>query len=475
MRLAPTLAIGAVLLGGCAVGPDYKRPDAAAPAGFRDQVASGEASLADRGWWDLYQDPVLASLVKEALEKGFDVQIAAARVEQARAAAAQIHGQRFPGVGYSGAGDRGKRTVLGSPSPLASAAASDGFDAYLGAAWEFDLWGRVRRLDEAARAAYLATEEGRRGVRLSLVSAVATTYFQLLELDEERAIAVNAQASFAESLRLFERRLEGGVSSRLETASAEAAQASAAARIPEVERQIAQTENQLCVLLGRAPGPIERESPLSRIYAVPEVPPGLPSALLERRPDVLAAEYAVQQANAGIGVTVGGFLPRIGLSAALGSVSQSLGNLTSGHAGLWSVGANVTGPLFQGGGLEGQYQQSKAAWEEAKLRYQQTALAAFADVSTTLVSRQKLVVEVTEREKAAAAYAEAVTLATKRYEAGKASYFEVLQAQQSLFPAQSALAQTRRDALSSVVQLYKALGGGWNLKDSEWNADGQGR
>jgi multidrug efflux system outer membrane protein len=202
------------------------------------------------------------------------------------------------------------------------------------------------------------------------------------------------------------------------------------------------------------------------------VPAGLPSALLERRPDVREAEYAAQAANAGIGVTVGGFLPRIGLSAILGGVSTQLNQITSRNAGLWSVGAGATGPLFQGGGLHGQYVQAKAAWEVAKLQYQQAALNAFADVASALATRQRLAEVREQQERAVTAYREAVKLSTQRYAAGKASYFEVIQAQQQLYPAEVALAQTRRDQFTVVVQLYKALGGGWNLTDATWAESG---
>lgn len=474
-RFARTLPlIAAALLAGCAVGPDYRRPAAGAPAAFRGEPPGGDRSLADLAWWDVYRDPALKELIRGALANGYDARIAAARVEQARAIAAQVHGQLFPEVGYGANGDRGKNALLGNAFPGGGSVATD-YDGYLSAAWEFDLWGRVRRLDESSRSRYLASEEARRGVLLSLVSDVATSYFELLELDEELAIAHESVRSFGESLGLFNRQLEEGVASRLDTASAEAAMAMSAARIPDLERQIAAKENQICVLVGRNPGPIERGQSLSGQAPPPEVPPGLPSALLERRPDVRQAEEEARAANADIGVTVGGFLPRIGLSTILGEVSPSLDSITSRNAALWSVGAGISGPLFQGGGLRGQYRQATQAWEEAKLRYQQTALGAFADVSNALVARRKLAEMRDQQERAVGAYREAVALSEKRYSAGKASYFEVLQAQQMLFPTEAALAQTKRDQLVAVVQLYKALGGGWNLKDAQWLGTEAGR
>ena len=466
------LLAAAALLSGCAIGPDFRRPQAGAPAAYRDQPGAQDRSIADLAWWDLYRDPPLRELIAAALANGYDARIAAARVEEARAIASQVHGQLFPGVGYEANADRGRNAVLGNPSTQGASSVSNGFDAYLGAAWEFDLWGRVRRLDEAARAEYLATREARRAVQLSLVSDVATAYYELAELDEELAIAREATTSFGESLRLFGQQLAGGVASRLDTTSAEAALDASAARIPALEMQISIKENEISILVGRAPGPVARGARLAELEPATEVPAGLPSALLERRPDVRAAEEAAHAANAGIGVTVGGFLPRIGLSAVFGGVSPQLSDIATRGARLWSVGANVTGPVFQGGALHGQYEQAEAAWEQAKLAYQQTALSAFGDVANALVTRQRLA-EVRERqERAVAAYRDAVRISTQRYTAGRASYFEVLQSQQLLFPAEAALAQTRRDQLVAVVQLYKALGGGWSLKDGDWAPPG---
>jgi multidrug efflux system outer membrane protein len=471
MRLANLAgpAAAALVLAGCAVGPNYKRPAVDAPAAYRGQEGTDGKSLADLAWWDVYRDPRLTDLIRRALSDGFDARIAAARVEESRAMAAQVHGQLFPGVGYAGNMDRGRSAVLGNPFPQAGGGStSDGFDAYLGAAWEFDLWGRVRRLDEAARSRYLATEEGRRGVLLSLVSDVATAYYELLELDEELAIAKSSTASFGESLKLFNRQLEGGAVSRLDTASAEAAMETSAARIPQLEMQIAMKENQLSVLVGSNPGPVVRGAHLTDEPQPPDVPAGIPSDLLERRPDVREAEYAAKAANAGIGVTVGGFLPKIGLSAVFGGVSTQLSQVTSRASGLWNIGAGASGPIFQGGGLRGQYDQAKQAWEEAKLQYQQSALNAFADVANALVEREKLAAVRDNEERAVGAYQEAVKLSTQRYSSGRASYYEVIQAQLLLYPAQNALAQTKRDQFLAIVQLYKALGGGWSVPDGKW-------
>ena len=331
----------------------------------------------------------------------------------------------------------------------------------LNAFWEVDLWGRVRRLNESARAQFLATEEARRGVRLSLLSEVATDYFQLLELDQELEISHRTTASFTESLKIFTRREEGGTASDLEAARAEAAQADAAASIPQIQEQIATTENELSALLGRNPGPIERTRTPGVEMLPPEVPAGLPSALLERRPDLREAEQQLRSANAQVGESVAEFFPKFGLTTFLGKISEPLSAYSQGSTNAWGVGAEATGPLFEGGRLVGQYRAAKAARDAARLSYQQTALNAFREVSNALVSRQRLGEIRGQQAREVKALERATRLSTERYLAGKAGYYEVLEAQQELFPAQLDLARTHRDQLLAIVTLYKALGGGW--------------
>jgi multidrug efflux system outer membrane protein len=269
-------------------------------------------------------------------------------------------------------------------------------------------------------------------------------------------------------LKLFNQRLEGGVASKLQTSRAEAAQATAAATIPELERQIALKENQINVLLGQNPASVQHSAKLLDETLPPEIPAGLPSALLERRPDVLAAEQQVRAANAQIGVATANFFPQIGLTAFLGRGSSPLSNFSSPNAFVWNALANAAGPIYQGGALKAQKRQAIAAWKQTALEYQQTALYAFQDVSDALVSREKYEATRVEQARAVHAYEDAVKTAFERYNAGKASYFEVLDAQQLLFPAQSSLAQTQLNQRLVIVQLYKALGGGWNLQDPQW-------
>jgi multidrug efflux system outer membrane protein len=446
-------------LAGCALGPNYKRPPVDSPAAFRDDNAVTNTSFADLAWWQVYQDSILQSLIREALTNNYDLRIAMTRVEQARQVAAQARSQFLPNVGYGGTVSRGRNDLFGEAYPNNATTASSAV-ATLNAFWEVDLWGRVRRLNESARARLLASEEARRGVRLSLLGEVATDYLRLLELDQEMAIARNTTNSFGDSLRIFTQRLEGGTASDLEASRAEAALADAASAIPSIQEQIAVTENELCILLGRIPGPISRGSSLLAALP-PEVPAGLPSALLERRPDVRQMEQLLRSANAQIGESAAEFFPQIGLTALLGKISPELSAFSLGSANAWGVGAEAVGPLFEGGRLVGQYRQAKAARDEARLRYQQTVLTALRDVSNALVTRQRLA-EIREQQiREVAALERAVDVSTKRYLAGKASYYEVLEAQQQLFPAQLDLARTRRDESLAVVDLYKALGGGW--------------
>lgn len=459
------LIMFAFLLAGCAVGPNYRRAAVDVPPEFRGGPPGvQQASLADLPWWDVFQDATLKSLVRTALTNNYDLRMAVARVEQARAVEIQARSGLFPLVGYQGDATRGQNALITTAYPNAGQTVN-AFIGTLNVAWEVDLWGRIRRLDEAARAQLLASKEARRGIELSLICAVAQAYFELLELDRRLAIARRTAQSFAESLDLFGERFNGGVASRLETARAEAALASTEAMIPDLERMIMIKENEVNVLLGRNPASIPRTATLLQQTVPPEIPTGLPSALLERRPDIRGAEQDLRTVNAQIGVTIGEFLPRIGLTALFGFASPELSSISSGNSRVLAVDANVTGPIFQGNRLSGQYRQAKAAYAEAELRYRQTALNAFREVADALISRQRFEAVRVQQVRAVDAYAEAVKVSVERYRAGRASYYEVLEAQQQLFPAENALTETRFNQLLVIVQLYKALGGGWQTED----------
>jgi multidrug efflux system outer membrane protein len=467
--LASILA-SALLLSGCAVGPKYQRVKVKTPAQFRGvEGTAQQASFADLPWWEAFKDEELKALIKTALANNYDLGIAVSRVEQARQMAAQARAQYFPSVNYSVGASNGKNEFSGTTGfPPSGGKTQGAFLAFARAAWEPDIWGRIRRLNESALAQYLSTEEVRRGVMLTLTANVAENYFQLLGLERQLEIAKETTASFTDTYNLFMQRYEGGVTSKLATSRAEAAQAAAASAIPEYERQIALLENQISVLLGENPTSITHTAKLLKQVVPPEIPVGLPSALLERRPDVCAAELQVVAANAQIGVATANFFPQLGLTALVGRASQPLSDITSGNATVWSIAGNFTGPIYEGGLLRAQKRQVVAFWEQSKLQYEQAALNAFTDVSNALISREKYDAIRSQQERSVAAYQEAVQIALERYIAGKASYFEVLEAQIQLYPEQIALAQTETNRRVVIVQLYLALGGGWNLTNSDW-------
>jgi len=465
---AIALVLEGLLATGCAAGPDYRRPPVTTPEQVRgNEAATGAAtdaaSLADRAWWEIVQDDVLKGLIDEALKNGYDVRLAAARVEEARANAGIARSELYPAIQADGGWSRSRRppgSTLGS-APLGL------YDVNLGLTWEIDLWGRIRRLNQAALAEYLASEEARRGVLLSLVSEVATSYFELRSLDLQLDIARRTAGAFQETYALFNRRLEAGAASALETSSAEASLASTASSIPDLERQIVAQENRIAFLLGRPPGEIPRGAALNDQLLPPDVPAGLPSALLERRPDLREAEQRLVAANAEVGVAMADFFPTLSLTGAFGGVSRQVSDLFGGGR-TWSIGGGLLSPVFQGRRLKNQHRAAIARWEQAKVQYEQSVTGAFEEVSTALVAYQKLAGQEKEQAGAVTAYRQAVGLSNTRYVGGLSDYLEVLQAQQQLFPAENALARTRFERLATLVRLYKALGGGWKLAGPEW-------
>jgi multidrug efflux system outer membrane protein len=460
-RLAPALTFAlaaAGALGGCAVGPNYKRPVLPAPENFYGSSRpASDASFADTRWWDVFADPVLRSLIEKALRNGYDVRLAAARVEEARARYGIAGSLYYPDLGYSAGLSRVHTSTYSTPGNVTgNQVAVNGL-----LSWELDVWGRIRRLNEAARAQYLATEEGRRGVELSLVADVASAYFDLRDLDAELEISRRTRATFQDTYDLFSRRLAGGAASALETARAEALLANASAQIPALEQRIVARENQITLLLGRPPGPVPRGGALSEQALPPAVPAGLPSALLLRRPDVRAAEQSLIAANANIGVARAAFYPTLSITGLFGGLSPGLQDLFAAGR-TWSIGAGLLGPLFAGGGLQAQERVAHALFEQALVSYERAFTRALGEVSSNLVAIEKLAAEETERERSVHATREAVRLATLRYESGLSAYFEVLDALQLLLPAETALVQTRRDRLTAFVSFYRALGGGWS-------------
>jgi multidrug efflux system outer membrane protein len=435
-----------------------------APEGTRGEAGAAQAaSLADRAWWEVFPDPALQALIDEALKNGYDVRLAAARVEEARANAGIASSEFFPQINYSAQWTRVRESDLLAPG----VGTLSYHDVNLGLTWEIDLWGRIRRLSEAALAQYLSTEEARRGVLLSLVSEVATDYFELRELDLRLEIAKRTQTAFQETYDLFNRRFEAGMASALETASAEASLAAVASQVPQLESQIVALENAICLLLGRNPGTIERGAALTDHFLPPDVPAGLPSDLLERRPDLRQAEQDLVAANAAVGVATANFFPTISLTGSYGGLSSEVSNLfTAGKT--WSIAGGLTGPLFQGLRLKNQYDARVAQWEQARVVYEKAVTNAFGEVSTAIVAHQKLAEAEKEAARSVAAFRQAVTLSNERYIAGFAGYLDVLQAEQNLFPAENALALLRFGRLANFVQIYRALGGGWNIEDPTW-------
>ena len=460
----------AALLSGCTIGPDYKRPAVARPETFRGQATAEAASLADVPWWEAFQDPILKGLIQDALGSNYDVRIAAARVQEARANLGVARSDYFPSLDYGGGASRARMLpgVLGGVG--AQAPASDLYSATMSMSWELDIWGRIRRSNEAARATLLSTEDARRGVWLTLVSDLAQAYFQLLALDVQLQIARDSTQAYQGTYDLFLDRLNHGIASKLETSRALGALGVAQATIPQLERDIVARENQIRILLGKAPGPIPRGQPMHQQPVVPAVPAGLPSALLERRPDLRQAEQQLVAANARIGVAKAEFFPKLSLTSLFGTASPEMSALTGGTATIWAVAGMFSGPLFNAGHTRGIYRASIAQWEQVRLRYEQAVLTALREVSDALTALAKLTDAEAGQDTAVRALADAVDHATDRYRQGLASYYEVLEAQQQLYPAQITLAQIRQDRLLTYVRLYKALGGGWSLSDAQWTA-----
>jgi multidrug efflux system outer membrane protein len=447
-----------VLFAGCTVGPNFESPGADLPGSFRGDDHASPESIADLPWWKVYRDPKLQSLIKEGLANNQDLRIAVSRVEQARQIANQTRSLALPSIGYSGDAITGR-----NQGGTAYGKSGDGGSALLNAVWEVDLWGRIRRLNEAELARYLATDEARRGVIVSLVGDIAQAYFELLELDLEREISIRSRDSFVKSFDLFQSRLEGGIASKLETSRAQAAAAQAAATIPEIERLISQKENQISLLTGRTPGVIQPRGSLRDGSDLERaIPAGLPTAMIRRRPDLRQSEQLLRAANAEIGVAIAEYYPKIGLTAVAGRISPDLSDLTDGKGNAWSVAANISGPIFQGGRLQAQEAQARAAWDEARIRHEKAVLVALSEVSNSLVARQKFAAARVEQERAVGSLNEAVGISSERYAAGRASYFEILDSQLELFPAEINLARVRANQYLAVVSLYRALGGGWS-------------
>jgi multidrug efflux system outer membrane protein len=446
-------------LSACAVGPDYQRPTVDAPERFRFEDKEARAA-ANTLWWEQFSDPVMNQLIDIALRENQDVQIAAARVEQYLGQLAAIDAARYPQIA-AGLGAQRQRAGDRSVALPGATGVQNVFDATLSLNWEIDLFGRLRRQTEAARANVLSSEEARQATVLALVSSVALAYINLRNLDRQLEIASATAGSRQESYRVFKRRFDGGTVSELELTQTQAEYEDALARIPLLESQIAQQENALSNLLGRHPGAIQRGRQLDRL-GLPAVPAGLPSELLARRPDLRQAEQNLIAANALIGAARAQYFPAISLTGLLGSVSTELSDLFSGPARAWSFAAAATLPIFTAGAIRGQVQQAEAVQQQALLAYQKAIQIAFREVEDGLVTYQKSRAQLEAQRRQLDTLGTYARLARLRYDNGYTSYIDVLDAERNLFNAQVSYTQTQGAVYSALVNLYKAMGGGWD-------------
>ena len=465
------ISLWTLALGGCALGPDYERPSVGEPASFRMQQGASleEVSLADLGWWELFQDENLQALIRKALVENKDVGIAVARVREARALLAATGADQFPRIEGKSSIQRNqvsqavvRQFGLGrGGGDIPQIPATNQFRATMDLSFELDFWGRLRRATEAAQADLLARESARRTVVLTLVSDLARAYFELQELDAELALARNTLKSRQEALDLIRLRKLVGQRSTREIRRAEQEVSRAQAVIPDLERQIGQKEQQLSLLMGRNPARILRGASLRNNPLPPEVPAGLPSVLLERRPDIVEAEQRLVAANAKIGVAKAAFFPQISLTGNFGAQSLQFADLFVGPSRVWMFGPTLTVPLFDMGRNLANLEVTRAQQEQARLSYEKTIQQAFREVEDALLAHQKIREVRTEQERVVDLSRAALELAQLEYLNGQASYLEVLAAQRDVMNTETALAQTQRNHLLTVVQLYKALGGGW--------------
>jgi NodT family efflux transporter outer membrane factor (OMF) lipoprotein len=453
----------ALTLTGCALGPNYHRPQVAVPDQFRNAPApAGPSSIADTKWFDLFHDDTLKQLVTTALANNFDLRIAAERVLEARAQYGITHAGLFPTLDAQGQFTASRTSSLGSFNfiPKGSNLSTSYTQAALSFSWEIDLWGRIRRLSEAARAQYLASEEARHGVTISLISDVMNNYFTLREHDLELEIGQQTRVIATDNLRLINLRHDRGAANGLEVHQAEQFLYTAEAEIASVQRAIGETEDAIGLLLGNAPGDVPRGKKLEEITSAPELPAGLPSSLLDRRPDIRQAEENLVAANAQIGAARALFFPQLSLTGLYGSQSRSLSDMFTGPARLANIGPSATLPIFRPA-LRSNLQLTEAQKREVLVTYQKTIYGALREVSDALVAHDRTREQRMAEEKLVAALSESVRLSNLRYQGGLDSYLQVLDAERNLFGVQLTLAQLRLLELESVVQLYRALGGGW--------------
>jgi multidrug efflux system outer membrane protein len=454
--------LASLALAACTLGPDYRRPEVPLPSVYRglDPTAPAEpGSLGDLAWWALFEDDALQTLIRTALADNYDLRVAAARILDAQAQLVATRSFQFPVV--DGAAQAPFSATEGDRPPLFTLENSFVPQGGVNLSFELDFWGRWRRATEAARADLLATEEGRHVVLSDLISSVAIAYFQLRTLDLSLEIAQRTVGVRQDSLRLVRLREEGGVVSMADVYQAETLVSGALREIPDFERQIEQTENLISVLLGQSPGPIARGRALDGQISLPSLPPGLPAALLERRPDVRLAEQQLVAANARIGVAKSEFFPRIFLLGNIGVAGGVQNSVSFGPMGFFGIGPTLTVPIFNAGRVQAGVDSAEARVQEVVARYQQTVQQALREVSDALVGHRKRQAARREQETLVQVLRNATALSNLRYDGGVTSYLEVLDNERQLFAAELELSRTQRDELLAVVQLYRAVGGGW--------------
>ena len=453
---AALLTAISLMVSGCMVGPDYLRPAIDTPTAWRvsDQAAK---ELANTEWWQQFNDPVLNALVVEALRENKDLLIATARIEEYAGRYGITRSQLFPQVGLGADASRQRGSVAGAD---ALSQTYSTYDALLGVNWEIDLWGKIRRQSEAARAQIVASEEGRQGVILTLVASVASGYVNLRALDRQLEVARSTANARGASYKIFQDRFAGGVISLLELSQNKSQYEEALATVPQFEKSVAQQENALSALLGRNPGPISRGKNIDNLTA-PVAPQGLPSSLLERRPDIREAEQKLIAANAQIGAAKAAYYPSISLTGALGVASGSLSDLFGGASKVWQYGGSLGLPIFTAGLLAGQVQVAEAVQQQALFSYQKAIQDAFRSVDDALIDQDKTRVQLAAQGRQVASLQQYSDTARLRYDNGYTSFLEVLDAERSLFNAQLSYAQTQQTLLQASINLYKAMGGGW--------------
>jgi len=474
--LLPMFALlGFFFCTGCMVGPDYQRPDVDTPQNWRFEDKAAKDTI-NTLWWEQFNDPVLNDLIRVALQENKDVKIAAARVEQFLGQYGTTRAFLFPQIGAGASAGRQRLSQSTGPVPYERDpginTTFDSYEIFVNVNWEIDLWGKIRRATEAARADLLSTEEARRSVILTLVTAVASSYVNLRNLDKQLEVTKRTAQSYKESYDLFSLRFKYGTVSQTEVSQTRAQYEQAASNIPFFEKGIAQQENALSVLLGRNPGPIPRGKTIDELM-LPAVPAGLPSDLLLNRPDIRQAEENLVAANANIGVAKAQYYPSISLTGFFGFASMDLSNLFNGPAKMWSYAVPVTGPIFTAGAIEGQVRSAEAVQQQTLVRYQQVIQTAFREVDDSLVDHRRTREQLAALARELKALREYVRLSQLRYDNGYTSYLEVLYSQTLLFNAELTNTQVQGTLFQALVNLYKSMGGGWVVEAENKVAKGQ--